>query len=81
MKVVFENDIIKVSETGRNYDFIAVLENKLDEKIQVIFDDEDFEYETMTIDGNDWCGILANSNGCFVLEELKNGRFLAEVTR
>lgn len=80
MKTIFENDIVKISETGRNYDFIAVVENKLDEEIQVIFYDEDFEYKTMTLSGNDWCGILANSNGYFVLEELKNGRFLAETT-
>lgn len=53
MKTIFENDIVKISETGRNYDFIAVVENKLDEEIQVIFDDEDLEPETLTIDGND----------------------------
>ena len=81
MKVIFENDIVKVSETGRDYDFIAVVENKLDEEIQVIFDDEDLEPETMTIDGNDWCGILANYGGRLVVEEIKGGRFLAEVTR
>ena len=81
MKTIFENDIVKISETGRNYDFIAVVENKLDEEIQVIFDDEDLEPETLTIDGNDWCGILAGSNGCYMVEELRNGKFLAETTR
>ena len=81
MKVIFENDIVKVSETGRDYDIIAVVENKLDEEIQVIFDDEDLESETITIDGNDWCGILANYGGRLVVEEIKHGRFLAEKTR
>ena len=80
MKTIFENDIVKISETGRNYDFIAVVENKLDEEIQVIFDDEDLEPETLTIDGNDWCGILANNNGYFAVDKLRNGRFLAEAT-
>ena len=81
MKAIFENDIVKVSETGRNYDFIAVVENKLDEEIQVIFDDEDLEPETLTIDGNDWCGILADGMGYMIADELLNGRFLAETTR
>ena len=81
MKVIFENDIVKVSETGRDYDFIAVVENKLDKEIQVIFDVEDLEPETMTIDGNDWCGIVANYGGRLVVEELRSGRFLAEATR
>ena len=81
MKVIFENDIVKVSETGRDYDFIAVVENKLDKEIQLIFDDEDLEPETMTIDGNDWCGIVANYGGRLVVEELRSGRFLAEATR
>ena len=80
MRVVFENELVKVIETENNYDFIAVVENKLDEEIQVIFDDEGLESETLTIDGNDWCGILANNNGYFAVEELRNGRFLAEAT-
>ena len=80
MRVVFENELVKVIETENNYDFIAVVENKLDEEIQVIFDDEGLEPETLTIDGNDWCGILANNNGYFAVEELMNGRFLAEAT-
>ena len=81
MKAIFENDIVKVSETGRDYDFVAVVENKIDRKIQLIFDVEGLEPETMTIDGNDWCGVVANYGGRLVVEELKSGRFLVEVTR
>lgn len=80
-RVVYENELVKVIETGRNYDYIAVVENKHDNEIQVIFNDETFEPETLTIAGDNWCGILADNNGCFLLEELKNGRFLAEVTQ
>lgn len=32
MTTIFENDFIKVSTTDRDYDFIAVIENKTNQK-------------------------------------------------
>ena len=75
MKTVYNDGFVKVSETGRDYDFIAVVENKFDRKIQITFKDENLQDETLILSEGDWCGILADDNGYLTLEELKNGRF------
>lgn len=74
MKTVFENDVIKVSRTGRDYDFIAVVENKTNKEIQIIFDNE-LEFCNFSVDSNDWVGLLANDDGYTSLEELEAERF------
>ena len=58
MKTVFENEVIKVSRTGRDYDFIAVVENKTDKKVKIIFNHDDVE--DFSICANDWVGLLAD---------------------
>ena len=69
--VVFENSEILVKKTGRDYDFIATIENKTDKEIVINFDNE--EVEPIVV--NDWIGLLADSNGRETLEELTNGKF------
>lgn len=75
MKTVYNDGVVKISETRRDYDFIAVVENKIDRKIQLTFKDENLEDEALVLSEGDWCGILADSDGYFKLKELKNGRF------
>ena len=75
MKTVFENDVIKVLRTGRSYDFIAIIENKTDKEVNIIFDDEEMKFYNFSVDGNSWVGLLANSDGYASLEELKAKRF------
>jgi hypothetical protein len=36
MKTIIENKKIKVSETGRDYDFIATVENKTNRHIRIL---------------------------------------------
>lgn len=74
METVFENDVIKVSRTGRDYDFIAVVENKTNKEIKIVFNDE-FEFCNFSVDSNDWIGLLANDDGYTSLEELEAERF------
>lgn len=80
METLFENDMLKISSTGRDYDIIATVENKTDDLI-VMFDGEIFtgdeardemEFETpdLSIEGNDWGGILADEQGIYTLEQL-----------
>ena len=38
MEIIFENDALKVSKTGKDYDFIAVVENKTTGEIKVCFE-------------------------------------------
>ena len=79
MKTVFENEVIKVSRTGRDYDFIAVVENKTDKKVKIIFNHD--EVEDVSIGASDWVGLLANYDGYTSLEELEVGRFIVVYQR
>lgn len=62
---IFENDFIKVSTTGQDYDFIAVVENKTNEQICVHYNEPDYNdnYEPILIKPNDWMGLLSNKEG------------------
>ena len=79
MKTIYNNGVVKISETGRDYDFIAIVENKLDRKIQLTFKDEKLEDETLILSADDWCGILSDDDGYLKLKELKNGRFAVKI--
>lgn len=61
MKTIFENEFIKVSETGRDYDFVAVIENKTDKPITMVMDkeiaDENCIIDQFNIPSNDWIGL------------------------
>ena len=41
MYQIFENELIRVESTGRDYDFIVTIENKTDKKIRVHYKDMD----------------------------------------
>ena len=62
---IFENDFIKVSTTDRDYDFIAVIENKTNQKICVHYDEPGYNdnYDPILIAPNDWVGLLADEEG------------------
>ncbi len=53
-EVAYEDDRIKISETGRDYDTVAIIENKTDEEI-VLFVDGDYEFAR--IDAGDYIGL------------------------
>lgn len=62
---IFENELIRVESTGRNYDFIASVENKTDKNIRIHYKDMDLfdVYDTIDIEPNDWVGLLADEEG------------------
>lgn len=65
MEKIFENDFIKVSTTRQDSDFIAVIENKTNNKICVHYDAPCYNdnYDPILIAPNDWIGLLANEEG------------------
>lgn len=65
MKTIFENEFICVESTGRNYDFIATIENKTGKKIRVHYKDTSplDVYDTIDVEPNDWIGLLADDEG------------------
>lgn len=75
MKIILENETIKVSETGRDYDFIATIENKTNNDIVIQPTDYNLEFYETHISANDWIGLLANENGWITLEAIKIGLF------
>lgn len=74
MKTVFENEVIKVSRTERDYDFIAIVENKTDKEVKIIFNN-DLEFGDFSVGANNWVGLLADDDGYAFLEELEAKRF------
>lgn len=75
MRTIFEDDVIKVLETDHDYDFIAIIENKTNKKILILFDEEEMESLNFSIDPNDYVGLLADDNGYLNLEKIKSKKF------
>lgn len=73
MKTIFENELIEVLDTNRDYDFIASLVNKTDKEVEIVFFDE--EVENFTIKPNDWVGLLADEEGYLTIEKIEAERF------
>lgn len=73
---IFENDFIKVSTTGHDYDFIAVIENKTNQKICVHYDEPGYNdnYEPILIAPNDWVGLLADDEGRDWVKAIENNQ-------
>lgn len=73
---IFENDFIKVSTTDRDYDFIAVIENKTNQKICVHYDEPGYNdnYDPILIQPNSWVGLLADDEGYDWIEAIKSNQ-------
>ena len=76
MTTIFENDLIKVSTTGRDYDFIAIIDNKTDGQICIHYDKPGYNdnYEPILVAPNDWFGLLADDEGRDWLNAIKNNQ-------
>lgn len=62
---IFENDFIKVNATIKDSDYIAVIENKTNEKICVHYDKPGYNdnYDPILIQPNSWVGIENDEEG------------------
>ena len=76
MTTIFENDLIKVSTTGRDYDFIAIIDNKTDGQICIHYDEPGYNdnYEPILVAPNDWIGLLADDEGRDWLKAIENNQ-------
>ena len=76
MKTIFENEFIRVESTGKDYDFIATIENKTDKNIRLRYNPMDFDviYDTIDIEPNDWVGLLADKEGYDLVRKLELGQ-------
>lgn len=59
-KTIYENDKIKVTTTGQDYDFIATIENKTNDKIIIKCVDDTYciEDDEIEIAAADWVGLM-----------------------
>ena len=75
-KVIFENNLIKVSMTEHDYDFIATIENKTGEQICVHYDKPGYNdnYDPILIAPNDWIGLLADEEGKDWVKAIENNQ-------
>lgn len=76
MTTIFENDLIKVSATGRDYDFIAIIDNKTDGQICIHYDEPGYNdnYDPISIAPNDWIGLLADEEGRDWVKAIENNQ-------
>lgn len=69
---------IDFKETGHDYDFIATIENNTDKILKLFIDDlEGWYSEPVVVAAHDWVGFLADDEGRFQVENIKNGDFKA----
>ena len=73
---IFENEFIKVSTTDKDYDFIAVIENKTNEQICVHYNEPGYNdnYDPILIAPNDWVGLFANEKGRDWMKAFENNQ-------
>ena len=69
---------VELKETRHDYDFIAYVENNTDKTLKLYIDDlEGWYSEPIEVAPNDWVGFLADDEGRFQVESIKNGDFKA----
>jgi len=71
-KIVFENDAVRVTITGNDYDFIGSVENKTDEPIAITPSspaaDDDKMFTPFIVPANDWIGIMSDDDGKAIMK-------------
>ena len=78
MKTILKNEHITVKETGRDYDFVATIENNTKAQILITFTN-DYEYiEPIKISPQDWVGIEASDEGYTIIVALMEGKYKTE---
>ena len=73
--VLYEDKNILLKSTGRDYDFIAIIENKLDKPIHITFENED----AIGMSANNWVGLLADDDGIETVDNIINRRFSVKI--
>lgn len=73
--VLYEDKNIILKSTGRDYDFIATIENKLDKPIHITFENED----KIGMSANNWVGLLADDDGRNTINNIINRNFYVKI--
>ena len=73
-KIMYEDEKVIIKTTGRDYDFLATIENKTDFAVSVTVD----ENSTIRVDASDWIGILADEEGQHFMEQVQSNNITVE---
>lgn len=79
--IYYEDQYIIVRPTGRDYDFIATIESKVDYPIHIEFVHPEYGEGAVSpcyLDANDWVGLLADDEGYLTLEAIEDGEVFVE---
>ena len=78
IKSNYDEGKVNFKETGRDYDFIAAIENDTDKTLKLFIDDlEGWYSDPIIVPPHEWVGFLADDEGRFQAESIKNGDFKA----
>lgn len=69
---------MSIKKTKQAYDFIAILENKINAEINIIFKNSE---NILNINPLNWLGILADKSGYAILDDIKNNNFEIQVKK
>ena len=78
METIFEDEDICITDLEKDYDFIALIQNKTENKtlyVDFMSDDMVDCENTIIIEPNNWVGILANETGYEQLMKLYQGQY------
>ena len=76
MKIITENELVRIVDNEQDYDFIGYIVNKSNHDIAIIFNDNEYEDYPTIINANNWMGFLADDAGYNAFEMIKNGKYI-----
>lgn len=67
---------VEFKKTGRDYDFVATVENNTDKTLKLFIDDlEGWYSDPILVAAHDWVGFLADDYGRSQADHIMNGDF------
>lgn len=79
-EVLYEDENILVCSTGDNVDFVATVENKTGNALNLVIPLFDDSEPYFGINSHDWVGLFADNEGRVIQEELSKGRFYIDIS-
>nr|DAK86235.1 MAG TPA: hypothetical protein [Caudoviricetes sp.] len=73
-KTIFEDNIFSLETSGRDYDFVYLIFNKIDKDIEIRVGDM-FDYECWNVKANGWAGLLNNELTNEMVFDLESGNY------
>lgn len=76
MRKIYEDNEICVTDLEKDWDFIATIQNKTNDKLLIDFYDTDNSIE---IEPHTWLGLLADDEGYFLKNQFETMNFIVSL--